>query len=125
MKSRSAKNKGRKLQNEVRDKLLKFFGDKLEADDVRVAIMGESGTDIKLSPTARNLFPYSIECKNQEKINIWGSLQQAEENSKLNTTPLLIFRKNRTKTYVALDFESFLNLVLQSLTALDNKKSID
>ena len=30
---------------------------------------------------ARKLIPYAFECKNQEKLNIWSSLEQAEENS--------------------------------------------
>ena len=80
MKSRSAKNKGKRLQNNVRDLLLESFTE-LEPDDVRSAIMGESGEDIKLSPAARKQIPFSFECKNQEKLNIWDSLQQAEENS--------------------------------------------
>ena len=79
MKSRSAKNKGKRLQNSVRDILLETF-QQLEPDDIRSAIMGESGEDIKLSPAARKLIPYSFECKNQEKLNIWDSLIQAEEN---------------------------------------------
>ena len=70
MKSRSAKNKGKRLQNKVRDLLLESFTD-LEPDDVKSAIMGESGEDIKLSRAARRLIPYSFECKNQEKLNIW------------------------------------------------------
>ena len=42
--------------------------------------MGESGEDIKLSP-ARKEIPYSFECKNQESINIWKSLEIGKENS--------------------------------------------
>ena len=80
MRSRSRKNKGKRLQNKVRDILLEAFQD-LEQDDIRSAIMGESGEDIKLSPAARKLIPYSIECKNQEKLNIWEGLSKAEENS--------------------------------------------
>ena len=108
----SRKAKGRKLQNEVRDRLLKLYEGTLEPDDVRVALMGESGEDIKLSPLARKYFPYSTECKNQEKLNIWGALQQAEENAKPGTAPLLVFRRNHSKTYVTLNFEDFLKLIL-------------
>ena len=80
MKSRSAKNKGKRLQNSFRDLLLETFT-QLEPDDIRSAIMGESGEDIKLSPAARKIIPYSIECKNQEAINIWKAYEQAQENS--------------------------------------------
>ena len=109
MRSRSRKNKGKRLQNKVRDILLEAFQD-LEQDDIRSAIMGESGEDIKLSPAARKLIPYSIECKNQEKLNIWEALSQAEENSGVST-PVLIFKRNRSKTYVTIELEEFIKLI--------------
>ena len=109
MKPRSAKNKGKRLQNKVRDLILEKF-DILEPDDVRSITMGDSGEDILLSPAARSLFPYSVECKNQEKLNIWGALEQAEENSG-NHTPLVIFKRNRTKTYAVLELDKLLELL--------------
>jgi len=69
MKTRSAKAKGRRLQDSVRKLLLENFP-QLEDDDIKTAIMGESGEDIHLSPAARKLIPYSIECKNQEALSI-------------------------------------------------------
>ena len=109
MRSRSRKNKGKRLQNKVRDILLEAFQD-LEQDDIRSAIMGESGEDIKLSPAARKEIPYSFECKNQESINIWKSLEQAKENSN-GYTPCLIFKRNRSKIYAVLELEDFVNLI--------------
>ena len=110
MKTRSGKAKGRRLQNKIRDVLLEHFSDKLEPDDVKVAIMGESGEDIKLSPASRKLIPYSFECKNQEKLNIWSSLEQADENSG-DYPPVLIFKRNRSKTYVTIELEEFIKLI--------------
>ena len=109
MKSRSAKNKGKRLQNSFRDLLLETFT-QLEPDDIRSAIMGESGEDIKLSPAARKLIPYSFECKNQEKLNIWDSLSQAEENAG-DYDPVLIFKRNRSKTYAVINIEKFIELI--------------
>ena len=109
MKPRSANNKGKRLQNKVRDLILEKFN-QLEPDDVRSVTMGESGEDILLSPAARKLFPFSTECKNQEKINIWSSLEQAETNSGKHI-PIVIFKRNRSKTYVALEFEKLLELL--------------
>ena len=109
MKPRSAKNKGKRLQNKIRDLILEKF-DILEPDDVRSITMGDSGEDILLSPAARKLFPFSVECKNQEKLNIWGALEQAEENSG-NHVPLVIFKRNRTKTYAVLEFDKLLELL--------------
>ena len=110
MKPRSAKNKGKRLQNKIRDLILEKFDSKLEQDDVRSITMGDSGEDILLSPAARRLFPFSVECKNQEKLNIWGALEQAEENSG-NHVPLVIFKRNRTKTYAVLEFDKLLELL--------------
>ena len=109
MKTRSAKAKGRRLQNKIRDLLLEEFKE-LEPDDIRTAIMGETGEDIKLSPAARRKIPYSFECKNQEKLNIWESLKQAEENSGVSS-PVLIFKRNRSKTYAVLNVEDFIKLI--------------
>jgi hypothetical protein len=110
MKPRSAKAKGRKLQQTVRDTILENF-QHLEPDDVKSAIMGESGADIKLSPAARKVFPYATECKNVEKLNIWQALEQAEKNASEVTTPLLFFKRNRSKLYVALEAEHFFELL--------------
>ena len=112
MKPRSAKNKGKRLQNKIRDLILEKF-DTLEPDDVRSITMGDSGEDILLSPAARRLFPFSVECKNQEKLNIWGALEQAEDNSG-NHTPLVIFKRNRSKTYAVLEFDRLLELLNES-----------
>ena len=112
MKARSAKNKGKRLQNKVRDLILEKF-QQLEKDDVHSTTMGDSGEDVLLSPAARKLFPFSIESKNQEKLNIWSSLEQAENNSGSHT-PLLIFKRNRTKTYAVLEFDKLLELLNES-----------
>ena len=109
MKPRSAKNKGKRLQNKIRDLILEKF-DSLEPDDVRSITMGDSGEDILLSPVARRLFPFSVECKNQEKLSIWSALEQAEENSG-DHVPLVIFKRNRTKTYAVLEFDKLLELL--------------
>ncbi len=110
MKTSSRKSKGRRLQNKIRDLLLEHYSDKLEKDDIRCAVMGESGEDIKLSPAARKLIPYSFECKNQEKLNIQGSIEQAEKNSD-DYGPVLIFKRNRSKIYVVLEISDFLELL--------------
>ena len=109
MKTRSAKNKGKRLQNDVRDLILETFTE-LEPDDVRSTTMGDSGEDVLLSPAARKLIPYSIECKNQEKLNIWSSLEQAETNAGKHI-PLLIFKRNRSKTYAVINIEKFIELI--------------
>ena len=78
--------------------------------DVKTAVMGESGEDIILSPAARDLIPFSFECKNQESLNIWKALKQTEENCG-DRTPVLIFKRNRTLPYVVIPFQHFIEIL--------------
>lgn len=109
MKTQSAKAKGRKLQQMVRDLILEAFTD-LEPDDVRSTSMGAGGEDLQLSPAARRKFPYSVECKNVEKLNVWGAYDQASANCG-NHEPLLIMKKNHKKPLVVIDLDAFIELI--------------
>ena len=80
VKPQSAKAKGRRLQQWFRDLLINKLD--IHPDDVESRSMGAGGEDLIMARAARKKFPYSIECKNQEKINIWKSYFQAQENSK-------------------------------------------
>tara|TARA_B100001063_G_scaffold215273_1_gene216121 strand:+ start:36 stop:380 length:345 start_codon:yes stop_codon:yes gene_type:complete len=108
---RSRKSKGAKFQNEVRDLILEKFSDKLEPDDVKTAVMGESGVDIKLSPAAQKLFHWAVECKRTEKISLrqWWRQARANENDKLK--PLVITKQNREEPLVVLSLQDFLDLL--------------
>jgi len=110
MKPSSAKQKGRKLQQEVRDALLENFQGQLEQDDIKSTSMGASGEDVQLSPAARKLLPYAIETKCKEKLNIWSALKQAEENAN-GYVPVVVFRRNHSKTYAVVDLEHFIELI--------------
>jgi len=112
----AAKAKGRRLQDHVRDSFRSLHTE-LEEDDIKCAIMGESGSDIKLSPAARKLIPFDIECKNQEKMNVWASIKQCESNCKEGRIPLLVFKRNHTKTYACLEFETLLQLLSSNTIA--------
>jgi hypothetical protein len=107
----SRKAKGRNLQKMVRKILLEHFEKKLEEDDIRSTGMGQSGVDLLLSPLAQKLFPYSVECKNCESLNIFKALEQAEHNSTDKLKPIVIFKRNRSKTFVTLEFDEFLRLL--------------
>ena len=112
MKTRSCKAKGRNLQNHVRDALIKAFYDDSEqgTDDIRSTIMGCSGEDIWLSDRARESIPYSFECKNTEKLNIWSALEQANVNS-AKGEPVVVFKRNRSKPYAVISFDKFIELI--------------
>jgi hypothetical protein len=104
------KAKGRNLQNLVAEKVRALLG--CHEEDVRPAIMGERGQDIKISPGLREKFPYAIECKAVEALNIWDALRQAEFNANIaGLKPLLVFKRNRTKVYATLPLDDLLALM--------------
>ena len=107
MKTQSAKAKGRRLQQWMRD-LLK---EKLEVhpEDIESRSMGAGGEDLIMARAARKKFPYSIECKNQEKVNIWDSYEQAQENSG-DYEPIVVLKRNNTKPLVLIDADYFVRL---------------
>ena len=87
-----------------------MFTETLETNDIESQVMGMSGEDIVLSPAAKRAIRYSFECKNQERLNLWKSLEQAESNCE-DRQPVLVFKRNRTKTYVAIEFDHFIDLI--------------
>ena len=109
MKPQSAKAKGRNLQKWARDKILESFPS-LEPDDVRSTSMGCGGEDLQLSPAARRLFKFSVECKAQERLNVYDAYDQACANSG-DYEPILIMKKNRKKPLVVMDAEAFIQLM--------------
>jgi len=113
MRVSSKKAKGRRLQNEIVESLYKAYD--LRDGDIKPAIMGESGIDVKLSPAAEDVIPFDIEAKNQETTSIWGWLKQAAENTKKGRIPLLIFKRNNSKTYAVIEWNKLLTLLNKSI----------
>ena len=109
MKTQSAKSKGRRLQQWFRDLLIEKLN--VHPEDIESRSMGAGGEDLIMARSARKKFPYSIECKNQEKVNIWDAYEQAEENSK-NYEPIVVLKRNNTKPLVLIDADYFVNLHL-------------
>ena len=109
MKTRSAKNKGKKLQNDVRDMILKN-SPTLEKDlDVKSTTMGEQGEDIQLSAKARQLYPFSIECKSKAAQAFYKDLDQAAKNCPVGCEPMLVAKANFRKPVVIIDADWFFN----------------
>ena len=108
MNTRSRKAKGRRLQNQVRETLIERLD--IHPEDIKTAVMGESGEDIIMARQARERFPFSVECKAHERLNIWDAIKQAEDNSG-DHTPIVIFKRNRSKTYVTIELNNFLDII--------------
>lgn len=95
----------------MRDFVLKVFTT-LEPDDVRSTPMGVNGEDLMLSPAARRKFPYSVECKNVEKLNIWEAIKQLRGFAgKSEYTPLVVFKKNNEEAFAAVPLIHFMELL--------------
>ena len=86
--------------------------------------MGMSGEDIVLSPAARKLIPFSFECKNQERLDLWGSLAQAEGNSN-GRDPVLVIKRNRSGIYAVIPFDVFTKLIERNIDGKSLKTKED
>ena len=119
MNVRSAKAKGRALQNLVRDKLRESHNLCLVDDDIQSQTMGMTGEDIVLSPAARKYIPYSFECKNQERLQLWKAIEQAEANKRDGCEIAVVVKRNRTKPYALIDLDHFIDLIVASEESKD------
>lgn len=108
MKTSSCKQKGRRLCQQVKELMLDGVSH-LQPDDIVVTSSGDTGEDLKLSPAARIVYPIAIECKNQEKLNIWAALEQAESHSE-KYTPALFFSRNRSNIYATMNAKDLITL---------------
>ena len=109
MKKLSAASKGRRLQNVIKSKILKTFKH-LRKSDLRVARIGETGADVKLSRVASKFFPYSVECKSQQKMKlVYQYYAQAAKHSKHE--PVLFIKMNKRQILTIIDTNHFFDLV--------------
>lgn len=116
MKTSSAKAKGRKLQQWVRDKILYYYGD-LTPLDVRSTSMGAGGEDVTLSRAAVEAFPYAIECKSLARFVGYAYYEQAVSHaldSEHDVHPVVFIKANQKKPLVILDAEQFFILTGRS-----------
>ena len=108
MKTSSAKAKGRRLQQKFMELLIEKL--KIDPEDIESRSMGAGGEDLIMSRAARHKFPYSVECKNQERVNIWQAWEQANGNKGIYE-PLVVIKKNGVRPLVVLDAENFLDMI--------------
>ena len=115
----SAKAKGRRLQQWVRNYLHSNLKG-IEKDDVTSTPGGVNGPDIGLSPLARKLFPWTVECKSRSSFSVYEALEQAERNLIKNTKPIAILKGDRKQPLALLYAEDLLEILTCSMTK--NKK---
>lgn len=120
MKPQSCKAKGRLAQGETRRMWLEadakfFLMDPLHPDDILITSMGCNGEDLRLSPKARKRYPVRVEVTHSQTTNVPQKLRQSEAHIPAGSTdlPLLFFRKNHGKFYVALRAHPFFELLAE------------
>jgi len=108
----SAKAKGRKLQNWVAEHISNILNISYGKDeDIESRPSGQTGVDVILHGKARDRFPFAIECKNQEKMNLYAWVKQAKANKPdWAITWLLFHTRNNEKQFVTMDAEEFFKL---------------
>jgi hypothetical protein len=107
MKTSSAKQKGRRLQQWVRDKMYQYCHN-LRPGDVESTSMGAGGEDVKLSPHARDFFPIQIECKSYAKFSVYDIYQQACSHGTFE--PVAIIKQNNSKPLAIVDADYFFRM---------------
>ena len=116
MKTKSGKAKGRRLQDETRDLLRSriYSNPKycLCEDDVKSQPMGQKGPDIILSPAARKVLDLTIECKNQERLNVPQVFKVHYDKYKNSgSLKLLVHSKNRHDNLVTMRLTDLIDLM--------------
>lgn len=114
------KAKARRLQNFMAERLSKItglsYGQPGDHDkDYRGREMGQKGVDVIMSRWAKQLTPFSIECKNAETWKLNDDLAQARANEQEATDWLLVYKKNRVKPICIMDAELFFKLLESAL----------
>ena len=107
MKPQSAKGKGRRFQQWVRDMLIEHRD--VHPEDIESRSMGAGGEDLIMARAARQKFPHSVECKNVERLNVWDAYEQACANAG-DYEPIVVMKKNRKDPLVVVDAKYFIGL---------------
>lgn len=108
----SAKSKGRNLQQWVCQKISELTGiPYVQSDDqcdIHSREMGQHGMDVVLRGEALKKFPYSVECKSSESLDLVGTIEQAKNNTYKGTDWLIVHkRKALASPIVIMAWEAF------------------
>lgn len=62
---------------------------------------------------------FHVECKRTERLQMHAALDQAQNDAQIGQTPLVVFRRSNTPSFVALPLKDFLGLLLEARIAQD------
>lgn len=117
----SRKGKGRNLQYFVCKRIADLFGVEFNQNDddclVHSREMGQHGTDVVTRGEVKKLFPFSVECKSCESLQIPQWIEQAKANVEENKSWLLIVKKKSIsqRPIVIMEWDSFEKLMKKYL----------
>lgn len=116
MTTQSGKAKGRRLQQLICKGLLEIGKQfDLVADDIASRGMGQSGTDVILSPAAKKIFgKLAVEAKNREALNVTTVFWE-HAGKYPGYISLLVHKRNHTDPLCTLKLSEFLAIFERGL----------
>lgn len=114
IKRATAKAKGMNFQRDIAMLISEITGIPFEKDGlIESRTSGCNGTDICLRGEAKKLFPFSVECKAVENLNLVEAINQAKDNKQEGTDWLLVHRRKALENdVVIMDIDAFVALFL-------------
>lgn len=97
----NSRDKGARFERDLAKKLREYG---FEAERGCQHAGGKDSPDIK-----SNMLGIHIEAKNVEHLNIWNALDQSKRDAGENEAPVVMFKRNKSKVYVALPLDDFMN----------------
>lgn len=121
---RSSKNKGKRLQAWVCEKISEItgipFNNQDDSCEIHSRDMGLNGVDCVLRGEAKILFPFDVETKNTETFNCYAAIEQAKANNESDRDWMVVHKKNGSKPIVVIDAEVFFNIYKEIIDARSN-----
>lgn len=110
MKVRSGKAKGRRFEQKIHRDICLTLG---LSEEVLIKVSAScTGSDIRPNSKIKDIFPFSIECKNTESLKLYQTIQQAEKNAKKEKNiPLIVFKRNREQPRAIINWDILLYLI--------------
>jgi hypothetical protein len=112
----SRKGKGRNLQQTIGKDIAELIGAYYDQDDDNAPVasrpMGMQGLDVILRGNALVEFPFSIECKCSESLNLTDTYEQVVANVLPDTSWLIVHkRKSIPEIIVMLSWDAFKKII--------------
>lgn len=125
---RSAKAKGRELQNWLSARLSQITGIKWgreDEDEIQPRQMGQRGADVILRGEAARLIPFTFECKSGESFRLVDSIKQARDNETEDRSWVIVHRRKAFRNpIVMMEWNTFADLMEKAyVTRVDSRRS--